>query len=272
MRDVAETHGIEVLAPDDVNAESARKQLAAVRPDLFVVCDYGQILSAATLEVAPLGGINLHGSLLPRYRGAAPVQWALLNGESETGVSVIHMTPKLDAGPVLSQQKTPIEPHETAAELEPRLAQLGVESVSKALTLLERWDRAAPIGTAQDRSLASRAPRLRKEDGRVDWTRSNVQLYNQFRALQPWPGIFTEWHKGGAQPIRLILESVTTVNEPTSAAAAPGSVVSVDERGLSVATGSGQLIIHRLQPAGKRSMPVEEFLRGHPMQPGARLG
>ena len=136
MRELAQKHGLPVFEPEDVNSAESREQLAAYAADLFVVCDYGQILSRDTLALARLGGINLHGSLLPKYRGAAPIQWAIYHGETETGVSVIHMTPQLDAGPVLVQRATPIGPTETAAELEPRLAALGADAVDDALAML----------------------------------------------------------------------------------------------------------------------------------------
>ena len=163
MRESAEARGVEVLAPEDVNSEVARKQLESLRADLFVVCDYGQILTSDALSIPPLGGINLHGSLLPKYRGAAPVHWAIMNGDEQTGVTVIHMTPKLDGGPALAERTTPIGANETTEELEPRLAILGVEPVHEAIALLADWDRESPIGVLQDPTLACRAPRLRSQ-------------------------------------------------------------------------------------------------------------
>ena len=270
MREAATLRGIEVLSPQDVNTDTARKQLASLRPDLLVVCDYGQILSAATLAIAPLGGINLHGSLLPKYRGAAPVNWALLNGEVETGVTVLHMTPRLDAGPTLVQRSTAIESDEDADQLEPRLAELGPAAVEEAIKLLKTWDGRSPVGTPQDPLLATPARRLKKQDGQVDWSNSAERIRNQVRALKPWPGTFTHWSRDGRPPDRLILDRVSLV--PDARSADPGTVLTPDNDQLWVTTGAGILAIERLQPAGKRLMDAVEFLRGHPIAAGTRLG
>lgn len=271
MREAAARHAIEVIVPSDVNSEGARTQLAALRPDLFVVCDYGQILSPETLAIPPLGGINLHGSLLPKYRGAAPVQWSVWQGDAETGVSVIHMTPRLDGGPCLVTRATPIGEDETAAQLEPRLSQLGVAPVHEAIRMLASWDRTSAVGTPQDPSLASRAPRLKKSDGDIKWTQTAQQIRNQIRALTPWPGSFTQWRRAEGEPVRLIIEQVSLASDPP-AAAAPGTIVQIDDDGLHVATGAGTLVIQTLQPAGKRVMDAGSFLRGHHLVVGDLLG
>lgn len=270
MRELAESRGVPVLAPDSVNDESSRRALEALGVDLYVVCDYGQILSAETLAVAPLGGINLHGSLLPKYRGAAPIQWALWHGEQETGVTVIHMDPRLDAGPCLVQCSTLIGPTETAVDLEPRLAQLGVGPVHQALELLSGWDGTSPLGKLQDPAQATRAPRLKKRDGEVDWTRAAADIFCQFRAVQPWPGLFTYYFRPSGEPLRVILEQVAAV--PTQLSHLPGFLAPSDGQGFLVATGRDALRVSRLQPAGKRAMDAAEFLRGYPLHAGARFG
>jgi len=271
MRDAAEQRQIPIVSPPDANAVDAREQLAALKPDLLVVCDYGQILSSEALSVASLGGINLHGSLLPKYRGAAPVAWAVLNGESETGVTVIHMTPRLDAGPCLTQSTTPIDPEETAAELETRLAEMGVAAVHKALAMLATWDGAAPLGQIQNPAAVSRAPRLRKADGRVCWSRTAQQIKNQVRGLKPWPGTYTFWRRPQGDPVRLILDRVSmTQTDPQGAT--PGAVKRSDRNHLEVATGDGCLSLDQVQPAGKRVMEIAEFLRGHRVQAGEMMG
>ncbi len=270
MRELAQQRGIQVLAPDDVNASAAEKQLASLRPDLLVVCDYGQILSPATLAVAPLGGINLHGSLLPKYRGAAPVAWAILQGETRTGVSVIHMTPRLDAGPCLVQRATAIGEDETAAELEVRLAGLGVEAVADAIGLLAGWDGSSPLGTPQDASRATRAPRLKKSDGLVDWSRRAAEIRNQVRALQPWPGTFTFWRRGGEKTQRMILNRVTLADAADGAPS--GSVIRAAGDQLWIAAGQGAVAVQRMQPAGKRVMETAELLRGYPIRVGDTFG
>jgi methionyl-tRNA formyltransferase len=271
MQDVALARGLEEYAPESINSDLARLKLASWRPDLLMVCDYGQILSPETLAVAPLGGINLHGSLQPKYRGAAPVHWAVYNGDAETGVTVIHMTPRLDGGPCLAVRRTPISSEETMGDLEQRLSILGVEAVQEAIDKLSRWDRVSPIGEIQDQSLATKAPRLKKTDGAVDWTRSAEQIRNQVRAFKPWPGTYTHWLRAGADPLRILLDQVSAVSTSASTVP-PGQVTLSDGKQLHIATGSGALSIQALQPAGKRVMEIAEFLRGYHVQGGDRFG
>ncbi len=272
MVQAANERQIAVLMPANVNSEQSQADLAALEPDLFVVGDFGQILSRQLLSIARLGGINLHGSLLPQYRGAAPINWALYDGRTETGVSVIHMTPELDAGPCLCTRRISIEPDDTAVELEARLAQLGIEPVQEAITQLSRWDGRSPIGTVQDSTQASSAPRLKKTDGLVDWRRTAVQIANQVRAMRPWPGTYTYWSGDRSQPLRLILDKVTAIPAATPAQEVPGCVQAGPDGTLCVATGDGELRLDRIQPAGKRVMTAAEFLRGYRIKTGARLG
>src|SRR6478672_654673 len=159
MSDQAESHGLPIHAPETINGKEGLAVLRQLLPELLVVCDYGQILSPEALSISTLGGINLHASLLPKYRGAAPIHWALLNGERETGVSVIHMTPRLDGGPILVQRAASIGDEETQPELEQRLAAIGKEAVQEAIDMLEKWDRTSSIGTLQDAAQATKAPR-----------------------------------------------------------------------------------------------------------------
>ena len=261
----AQELGVEVWLPETVNCDQARAELAALAPDLLVVCDYGEILKSSTLASSQLGGINLHGSLLPKYRGAAPVQWAILNGDTETGNTVIQMTPGLDAGPCLGVQRIAIDPDETAGELETRMAEQGAALV---LTVVGELEAGAATPIVQDKSQATKAPRLAKEDGIVDWSRSAAEIKNQVRALQPWPRAFTHWQRSEGEPLRLILHQVSLAE---GAAAEPGTVMAADSN-LTIATGNGVLRLEQIQPAGKRAMAVGEFLRGYPLQPGDRLG
>ena len=269
MHAAATRHGIAVLTPPDVNARPFHAQLAEFAPELFVVCDYGQILSADTLRLAPLGGINLHGSLLPRYRGAAPVNYAIWNGDRETGVTAIHMTPRLDAGPILAARQTEIGVQEDACALELRLARLGVPCVEEAVQQLAGWDRGGPLGLPQDNAQASRAPRLKKSDGLIDWADSATRICNQVRALKPWPGSFTFLARGD-QCTRLILHQVT-VEQDLDQASQPGVITRADRRQLWVATGDRLLGLQRVQLPGKRAMDVAELLQGYPIAPGTRL-
>jgi methionyl-tRNA formyltransferase len=283
MRAAAGAARIPVLDPERVNEPAAVAALAALRPDLLVVCDYGQILSAGLLAVAPLGGINLHGSLLPRHRGAAPVQWTILEGDAVAGVSVFHMTPALDAGRLLAMRSTPVAPGETAAELEPRLARLGVEAVVEAIEILAtvilatgaRAGTLASVGTPQDAAGVTRAPRLAKADGVVDWTQPAAVIERRRRALEPWPRLATFFTRGDGQRSRLVIEECGENNTaaPGATDLAAGTVIEAAGDRLVVACGGGTALeIKRLVPEGRRSMSAAEFLRGSPLHAGSRLG
>jgi methionyl-tRNA formyltransferase len=280
MREAATAAGIGVVDPERINEPAAVATLAALRPDLFVVCDYGQILSRDLLAVPPLGGINLHGSLLPRHRGAAPIQWAIRAGDAFTGVSVIHMTPALDAGNVIVSRSLAIGPGETSAELEPRLAALGAGAVIAAIERLEAAVAAtgsvAGVGIAQDAARATRAPRLSKADGVVDWSWTAPRIERLRRALEPWPRLTTFLTRGDGQVQRLVLEEVAALaaaDLPTAAAVTPGTVLDASNGRLVVACGGGTgLAIMRLVPEGRRGMSAAEFLRGSPLLAGAVLG
>ena len=192
MRDVAHEFALPIFDPDDINSDEAIARLAKYKADLLIVCDYGQILSSDALATAHLGGVNLHGSLLPKYRGAAPINWAICNGEAETGVTVIHMTPRVDAGPCIAQARTPIDPDETAVALEARLCQIGSWLVRRTVDSLDAGRLEA---LPQDPALASKAPRLKKTDGRIDWNRPARAIKDQIRAMEPWPKTYTYWHR-----------------------------------------------------------------------------
>ena len=234
----------------------------------MVVCDYGQILSRDTLATTRLGGINLHGSLLPKYRGAAPVQWAVINGDSHSGVTVIHMTPKLDGGPTLVQVDTPIEAHETAETLEVRLSQLGVPAVLEAIELLASWDGKSTLGAIQDSQEVTKAPRLTKQHGAICWSDSALDVINRHRGVQPWPGSFTLWDRG-KQPLRLLVKEMVLAEQHDSGE--PGEVIAAEDERLIVACGDGCVAFHQIQPAGKRLLTAGEFLRGYQIQPGIRF-
>ena len=277
MREAATAAGIGILDPEKVNEPAAVTMLAALRPDLFVVCDYGQILSRDLLGVPPLGGINLHGSLLPRHRGAAPVQWAIREGDAVSGVSVIHMTPALDAGNVIVARSTPVGGRETAAELEPRLADLGagavIDAVERMQAAVAATGTVAGIGIPQDAAKATRAPRLSKQDGIVDWSLPAATIERLRRALEPWPRLTTFFTRGDGQRQRLVLEDVEVAAHPEAAAAAPGSVLDTSGGRIVVACGGGTaLAITQVVPEGRRGMPTADYLRGSPLLPGAMLG
>ena len=269
MRELATLQGTPIFDPESINTDEARNELARHAPDLFVVCDYGQILKPETLTIAKLGGINLHGSLLPKYRGAAPINWAVYNGDTETGITVIHMTPRIDAGPAIAIARLPIGQDDTAVTLEPKLAELGAPLVMQAINALASGN-VTPV--PQDVAQATKAPRLKKEDGAIDWNLSAEQIRNQVRAFVPWPKTFTYWHRSEAEPMRLILDRVTIDTTPRPAGTVPGQVLEASADRLLIATGNHLQKIDSLQPAGKRILTAAEFLRGNPVRPGDRFG
>jgi methionyl-tRNA formyltransferase len=281
--------GLPIETPDSINDPSTIERLQAMALDLMVVCDYGQILSREALAAARLGGINLHGSLLPRHRGAAPVQWSILAGDRMAGVSVIHMTPALDAGPVLCLAKTEIGSSENAGELESRLSQLGVEPTLEAIDRLAQ--ESMPKGVLQDPSRTTRAPRLKKSDGQLHMGYPVRWIDRQIRGLQPWPGVYANLLFPDGKSVRAILHraaprplEASWATEASRASRSPGTLLYGTELDsvrslfpipatdvLLVAGCDGLLAIESLQLAGKKPMSAEEFLRGYARHPGMRL-
>jgi methionyl-tRNA formyltransferase len=264
MKEIALERGIAVYQPDSVNTPEGARQLAEWRPDLLVVAAYGQILSRDVLATATSGGINVHASLLPKYRGAAPIAWAICHGETETGVTIIRMSTALDAGDILAQETIPIGADETAGELEARLGPLGARLAVETIARLA----VGPVtGTPQDKSKVTKAPKLTKENGLIDWSRPAADVVNQIRAMQPWPTAYTFLHRPGQAAMRLMVQRATVgiAHRP--------SPVNVEVAGVVLAAGSDRLLVfagdgnpvmvHELQPAGKRRMAISEFLRGH---------
>ncbi len=277
LKEIAVGRGTSVYQPDSVNTPEGVAQLKAWRPDLLVVAAYGQILKKEVLEAAAWGGINVHASLLPKYRGAAPIAWAIYHGEIRTGVTIIRMTTGLDAGDMLAQEALDILPDETAGELEARLAPVGA---NLAIHMVRRIAAGPVPGLKQDSAKVTRAPKLKKEDGLIDWSKSAEQVVRQVRAMQPWPTAFTFLRHAG-QSLRLTIQRMVVASrererpefsEPYAPAAhAPGSPV-VEGNSLLVATAGEPVEILELQPAGKRRMTAADFLRGHVVRAGDRFG
>ncbi|MDH5739791.1 MAG: methionyl-tRNA formyltransferase [Nitrospira sp.] len=259
---VAERAGIPVLQPLKIRTPEFLQALSSWQPDLIAVAAYGRILHTPILTLPPKGCVNVHGSLLPKYRGAAPVQWAVINGETETGITTMLMDEGMDTGPMLLQEKVAIMPEDTAGTLAPRLAELGgrllVETIAqlKAGTLMPK---------KQDNGQATMAPLLKKEDGLIDWTMSAASLANRVRGLSPWPGAYTflgeeRWNVWRVVPSR---SAVTDK---------PGTIVAVDKQSILVATGEGLLDVQEIQTANSKRMPVSQFLTGHKVATGMQLG
>jgi methionyl-tRNA formyltransferase len=254
--------GIPVLQPDRLSDPAFLASFRMLDADLGVVAAYGKILPESLIATPRLGMINVHASLLPRFRGAAPIHHAVMAGDAETGVTIMRVVKALDAGPMMAAATRPIGPDETSEEIEHEIAHLGA-----ALLVKVADDLAAGIATEtpQDDSASTYAPRLTKDDGIVDWHRDAAALHNQIRGLHPWPHAFSFIDGKRYILIRSALAG------PLAAAAEPGTIVDASGDSLVVATGAGGLRLLQLQPEGKRPLSAREFLAGHPVRAGARF-
>jgi len=259
VKELAESLRLPVLQPERVNEEV--QKIRALKPDVLVVAAYGQILSKELLDVPKRGSINLHASLLPKYRGAAPIQWALIRGEAKTGITTFLMDEGLDTGPILLQRELPITDEDTAGMLEEKLSEMGAPLM---LETLEGLGRGTLTPKPQDDSQATKAPKITKEMGRLDWGKSARELFNLVRALNPAPGAYT-FYKGR----RLKVHRSRVVG--TEREREPGEVLSV-EGGFLVQTGEGALKLMEVQPEGRRIMSGMDFIRGYRVQVGDQLG
>jgi len=257
---LAKLHGIPVLQPVKVRHPDAIEQIRALAPDLIVVVAFGQILPKALLEIPGKGCINVHASLLPRYRGAAPLNWCIINGESETGVTTMLMDVGLDTGDMLLKRATPIDPDEDTSTLHDRLSGIGAELLAETIDLAAQG-RLAP--QKQDDALTCYAPMLKKEDGLIDWGKDAPGIKNLVRGMTPWPGAFSYLDDKILKLYRV---------QSASGTGAPGEVLAAGRDGIEIACGAGSVIIHELQLEGKKRLPAAEFLAGCKLEPGALLG
>jgi len=267
VKERAQAAGLPLLQPEDVNGPEAVERIREVAPDAMVVAAYGSRLGREVLALPRLGCYNIHASLLPRHRGASPVNFAILSGDAETGVTVQRMVERIDAGPVLARRTTSIGDRETAGELSERLAGLAAEMIVPVLDAVEQGSaREEP----QDESCATYAPRLTKADGCIPWEREAEYICRFVRAMTPWPGAFT-FHRpvSGRSVGRLLVLAAQPADAP--AAAGPGVVVRADEA-LVVAAGEGFVSLLQVKPEGGRPMDAAAFLRGRAVRPGDRLG
>lgn len=252
--------GLDVTEPEKLRDRGFLRSLEVLAPDVIVVVAYGKILPKEVLEVPKLGCVNVHASTLPRYRGAAPINWAIIKGEKKTGVTTMLMDEGMDTGPVLLTEEVTIGGDETAGELSTRLAKVGAALLVKTIGLLED-KKIKPV--AQDEASATYAPMLKKSDGRIDWARGAGEIGNLVRGLYPWPGVHTRW-KGklvkihGGRSIK-----GTEADAAPSDGRRPGTVVETSAEGIRVKCGSGMFEITELQMEGKRRMSAGDFLKGY---------
>ncbi len=247
----AQQRGLKVYQPKRVRDPQSVETLRNLAPDVIVVAAYGQILPREILLMPKYGCINIHASLLPAYRGAAPINWAIIRGESETGITIMLMDEGMDTGDILMQESIPIDAKDTAGTLMEKLSVLGAKLITKALSLVGAG---ALKPAAQDGTKATLAPLLKKEDGRIDWTLPAVEIHNRVRGLSPWPGAFTFLNG----KLVKIIESEVAAGEGQA-----GMLIETNKHCLTAGTGMGMLRILSIQPEGKKVMTAEEFLRGH---------
>lgn len=264
VKEMALKSGLNVIQPVNINNEQVVRQLQGLSPDCVVVVAFGQFLSNAILRIPEYQCINIHASLLPKFRGAAPINHTIIQGETITGVTSVVMTAKMDAGDIIDQKETPVHPDETAGELEKRLASLGAELLLETLHLVETGKAAY---TKQDESKVSFAPKLTKEDGLIVWSQETQKIHNQVRGVTPSPGAYTYYVKGDSQEKQRVIIVRTRIHDgsKTTTPLKPGALVEIASCGIHVATLDGFLCITQLQPEGKRIMDVQEYLRGHKM-------
>ena len=254
VKEVALEHDLPVFQPENFREDETVQQLADLKPDVVAVVAYGRILPQRVLDVAPLGFINIHASLLPRYRGSAPYQWAVLDGLQETGVSAMYLCREMDAGDVIDVAKTPIDPNETAGMLLGRLAVLGAELLSNTLSKVEKGE---AKGIPQDESQVCYAPMLDKSMCPIDFTKTAQQVHNQVRGLHPWP-VATTCIGGKNMKIH---ETVLAEGEGE-----PGQILGLTKTGLVIACGEGAVEIRSLQAEGGKRMGAVDYFRGHPLE------
>ena len=264
VKEVALGAGLTVLQPQRAREENFIRELAALQPELIAVAAYGQILPKAILDLPRYGCINVHTSLLPRYRGAAPIQHAILNGDAETGVTIMKMDVGLDTGDILTQEHAPIGPSDNSQTLHDRLANIGAELLARTIP---RYVAGDIPPRPQPSEGVSHAPKIKKQDGEIDWTQPAQVIWNRIRALVPWPGAFT--HLSG-QPHPQLLKIWEA--KPVDRSGLPGRILQADKNGIIIGCGAGALIISLLQREGGRRLTAAEFLAGHPLKVDELLG
>jgi methionyl-tRNA formyltransferase len=263
VKDAALEAGVPVYQPEKIKSESSLDYFKRLAPDVVVIIAYGQIIPASLISIPRLGWINLHGSLLPKYRGAAPINWAILNGEKVTGLTTMQIDAGLDTGPMLLKYQTGIGPDETAPELYAQLAEAGAPLI---VGTLKKLDRGEITPTPQDNSQATLAPPLKKEDGRIDWFLPAPKIYNRIRGLQPWPGAFTTFRGATCRIWGKPLK-------PVGAGGTPGIILPTREDGLLViCAGATVLRVEQIQIEGRNRISDGEFMNGARIVPGEHFG
>lgn len=267
VKALALAKGIPVVQPEKMKDPAFLGKLQAWKPEAIVVAAFGRILPETILDLPPKGCLNVHGSLLPKYRGAAPIQWALIRGETETGITIMLMDKGMDTGPILRQETISIGPDETAEELSRRMARLGGALLVPSL---REWLAGTITPYPQEESEATVAPLLKKEDGVIHWDRPADSIANHIRGLTPWPGAFTFFHqeRWGIWKSRVADLEAGVSRQGHKHPPVPGEITATNKQGLYVQTGQGQLHIMEIQPENKKRMKVVDYVSGHRIEPG----
>ena len=255
VKELALRYGAEIFQPTSLRDGEALAILERIKPELIAVVAYGKLLPREILELPEFGCINIHGSLLPKYRGAAPVQWAVINGDKTTGVTSMHMAEQMDAGDIILQRETEIAPSETAVALYDRLSLMGAELLCDTVDALESGQAER---TKQKEGLVTFAPPLTKDMSAIDWTKSAFEISCRIRGLQPWP-------VASAEIDGTLLKIYSASNKAEETESVPGKIISADSAGIKIACGTGAVLITELQAPGKKRMSAAEYLRGHPI-------
>ena len=263
IKSIAVASGLKIFQPENIKSKESVKFLKNLDADIFVIAAYGQILSQEALDIPKIMPVNVHASLLPRYRGAAPINWAIINGDKKTGITIMFVTRKMDSGPIIMQKEVKIDDNDTAVSLEEKLRQFGGQLLMQALTSID--NRGYRL-VDQDEDKVVLAPKLKKEVGLIDWNTSAVNIHNQIRGVLPWPGAFTSYRRKLLKVFQAEVLTVFPNHQPQ-----PGEIIRADKEGIVAACGRGFLKIHELQlEAGKR-MPARNFIIGHKLAAGEIL-
>jgi methionyl-tRNA formyltransferase len=262
VRKLAEAHGVPVITPEKIRAPEVLETLRAWRPQIIVVVAYGRILPKTILDLPPHGCLNVHYSLLPKYRGAAPAAWTIINGEEQGGVTTMKLVEKMDAGAIYLQESVPLAPDETTGSLQKKLTPIGCRLLAETLRRLKEG---SLIPREQDDSQASLAPMLKKDDGRINWRQSAVEIERRVRGLSPWPGSFTDLNGRLLKVHRTMIIAENRQGEP-------GEIIRADSGGFWVATSAGTVGLEEVQLENKNRLPGVEFIKGARIRAGDRLG
>ena len=264
VKRLAEEHHLPVFQPAKLRAPDVLERLQSWQPDLIVVAAYGRMLPNTILMLPRYGCINVHASLLPKYRGAGPIQWAIANGETETGITIMRISEQMDAGDILLQKVISVTRTDTGGSLHDKLSRLGAEALREAVSLFKTGQLRT---RQQNEAEVTYAPLIKKEDGRINWGLAALTIERRIRAFDPWPSAYTLFN---GKLLKIFAARVEQLPHP--AHAVPGTVVEVTPVSVSVATGAGILTLLGVQLEGKRRLSTEEFLRGHPLEPGVIFG